>query len=638
MSELVPKKGAERLPNQGELVEVGQWYWVNRKGKPDLFCCVVQVGSNFAEFEDPYGNNERVHLNEFDKRCRPELDPEKVIREHQVHFKGIVREKLGEIKDLTAKLGLSTQQVLSYQEPSESRALSVLSGTANIDHYKKALIKAKEKDLPALFEEVKKANENLVIWMKAQALPMEAMAEGMKGVVEVIDDRVFNVSLYAGLTEEVEQVSKGEAAPATEKLRVLQRLLYMDEECLLNYRHGGMDIKKLPQFDKWLAKPENRDRALPFPRCVVAFRVRRNQKERDWGGSLKQAFIDIELGELDKLTFLYMRNGENLFRMNCSLDFGELIFPGKHEVDLSEPMMAKMWGDSVENLVPKRAYDDMLKEYKENVRKYEEWNKQNPKKSWVENPWASDGWSGGSKGLDRYQPFNPSSVYYDEIKKTIEKRIQYFNRVALIIQGLFDRSPVFHPHPPVKLWTPEGFEAAVELVYDGSDLLHYGEAPNFEAYREACNASLDKDSVTVGQDQFWAEKEAHKENERLRNDWRTKSDYQHTTFRPYGNPGPGYLARIVEWSPRKRRATYKWIRERRTATWEHNYGDPVNSMLIVPALRLFNVSAYKAGDYKKFFVDPRTRMNYLQWAPMLIAAEEYLAGNLKLEDMAKENA
>jgi len=42
------------------------------------------------------------------------------------------------------------------------------------------------------------------------------------------------------------------------------------------------------------------------------------------------------------------------------------------------------------------------------------------------------------------------------------------------------------------------------------------------------------------------------------------------------------------------------------------------------------VSAYKPGDYKKFFVDPRTRAQYLKWARMLLAAEDYCSGHIKI--------
>ncbi len=45
---------------------------------------------------------------------------------------------------------------------------------------------------------------------------------------------------------------------------------------------------------------------------------------------------------------------------------------------------------------------------------------------------------------------------------------------------------------------------------------------------------------------------------------------------------------------------------------------------------LFNVDAYTPGDYKQFFEDPRTRAEYLKWAPFLLTAEDYHAGKRKV--------
>lgn len=52
--------------------------------------------------------------------------------------------------------------------------------------------------------------------------------------------------------------------------------------------------------------------------------------------------------------------------------------------------------------------------------------------------------------------------------------------------------------------------------------------------------------------------------------------------------------------------------------------------IAVPEAALFNAGAYKAGDIKQFFMDPRTRAQYLRWAPVMLAAEDFLAGKLKL--------
>jgi hypothetical protein len=68
-----------------------------------------------------------------------------------------------------------------------------------------------------------------------------------------------------------------------------------------------MEFKDLPEFDQWLLKEDNLKRILPHERCIIAFQVRRNLKERettsfrDW---VQLKFSGIE--ELDKLTFLYI--------------------------------------------------------------------------------------------------------------------------------------------------------------------------------------------------------------------------------------------------------------------------------------------------------------------------------------------
>ncbi len=75
------------------------------------------------------------------------------------------------------------------------------------------------------------------------------------------------------------------------------------------------------------------------------------------------------------------------------------------------------------------------------------------------------------------------------------------------------------------------------------------------------------------------------------------------------------------------KATFVWERDRLAAdAWSDDRPNP-RSRLTVDVGDLLNVSAYKIGDYKKFFADPRTRAEYLQWAPMLIEAEDWCQRN-----------
>lgn len=213
--------------------------------------------------------------------------------------------------------------------------------------------------------------------------------------------------------------------------------------------------------------------------------------------------------------------------------------------------------------------------------------------------------------------------------RKIQSQIKEYNRIALVVQGLFDRTQTLMPHNPVQMWRPASFAASVELVYDGSMALHWGEAPDIHAYIAACNAHANADSVMFGQEQLWMEREAERENNKTRNNWRIPSNnkYYYKTLRPEGDPGPGRVARMAGWTPRSRMATFTWLKARRAYS-----DDKVRAQLKAPLDKLFNVSAYKLGDFKRFFADPRTRAQYLEWAPMLLSAEDYHRGALAAAD------
>ena len=628
-----------RLAGAADGPVLGAWYWVtknvNYKGEsePDWLGCAMKVGSNYVEIHSPHHDRGgyshiRIHFDNFVERLRPEPRAAEVIRSRIGHWQGESRRLLADIEQVTRSLGMTPQDKLgapAAQGAAAGGALMVLSSQADPKQYSTALALAKEETLPALFKEMKEANAELARWMKAPVMETLAQMRDQKEIVADIDDRIFSVSLYAGLTEETVQVAEGEPATLGDKLHVMQRMAYMDEECLANYRTGGMDIEGIGAFDAWLSEPENRDRILPFPRTLVAMRIRRNRKARDWQGSINTLRINLELEKADMMTFLYIRNGDQLWRLNTDIDFGDLIFPDASVFDPNEPKMAHMFGRiAVKGFVSRHWWEGERDRQIKAEADAEAWRKapENAGKHSFENPHRTY----FSTRYTEYEPVDPSSVYYDDCMKEIDKEVKLYNRVALIIQGLFDRSLVLHPHLPARTWSAEGFDAAVKLIYDGTGVLHYGDAPDFEAYRARCNATLAAGCMTVGQDDYWAKVEAEKESARRDRDWREKSEYRPERFRPYGNPGPGYMARVKKWT-RTGKATFEWVREKRSGDryWEQT----VACSITVPAAELFNVDAYRPGDFKPFFADPRTRAEYLQWAPMLIAAEEYHAAKAK---------
>ncbi len=695
---------AEREERREAPLKIGDWYQLSVTERDDdgkktvgkELVCITHVGTNYAELTNKNGATWRIHFDAFEDLCvfepnAPAMIAEK-IRGHQVK----AAQLMGRVQEITERLAIAPNAG-ALPAGNETQALALRGGGESVEGYKAALSLAKDKTLPELFKAIEEENEAMGKWMKAGLIPLKAQAQSMRPALKAIESRIFNVELYAGLVETVEQIADGEPAPIGAKLSLFQRRAYMDEECLANYRAGGMEYRNLHEFDAWLVRAENLSRILPHPRCIIAFQVRRHTKERQI--VTISDFIRIKLGgieDADKFTFLYIRNGDRVYRLNTKIEFGHELFPDVEHHILNKSSKEQIYFHRrSNNLITKSQYDEMVQreqhaeaaaeaEYQEKLVEYkkhehgdrhklavhklaerqykidrarfdaayaiaDEAAKKRGKKhengglSWTPPSEEEVGVKCPSRPThpevhsspwkhhvhiesDEYEPYTIGSVYYDDVTAHLHEEMERHNRLVLVLQGLLDRSPVLHPHPAWKLWEPVGFAAALDLVFDSTRGLVAGEKPDFEAYRAKLNESLTTGSWTVGQEIFWEHVEAVKENARRQSNWRDRNRDDVERFRPQGNPGPGRLAQVTRFSPTKG-CKYEWWRRRVNESWRHDAQPRIQCQLFVPPAEVLNVSAYTPGDFKRFFADPRTRAEYLQWAPMLLEAEEFHAGN-----------
>lgn len=640
---------------EGDSVNLGQWYWVKynnqntedsdqpRKGQ--WFGCVMEIGSNYFLLQSVAGGDERIHVNGFFTRCTLEKDHRTIINGQVLQFKAAVEGHLGEIRELTARLGVAP--TAETEQQGETRSLSTLNATdADMKSYKKSLIKAKEKTLPDLFKKVEESNASLAKWLSADILSVKGKLGNLKEYVEIVEERIFHVELYAGLTEEIELIQDGKPAALSERLRLMQDRLYMDEECLIDYDAGGMEFKNIRQFDKWLLRPHNLAAILPFQRCVVAFQVRRKTKERDRCTTLSEAHIQFHLEQADKYTYLYLRNGEKVYRLTTTIDLREKLFPDVSEFDFNEPLMADTYNGEVKGVIPVREYEARVKKKADTAAelaaKHAQWMKNNKEKYTKDGKtdtdyafWSPHRHNPFSFNEHHYTPFNHSNVLYDDIKASIEADMKYYNRVVLILQGLLDRSPVFHPHPPAQLWKHDNFESLVHLVYDRDRALYAGAKPDFEVFRAQCNKALAVGSIVIGMKQAWKAKDAAKDKERTPIGYHR--DGARYRYERYSDPGPAFLTRVTNVKGDK--VTIEYTKPRQRSVRPNRYsppatgmeaGDPMTATVTAHRSQVFNVSAYTPGDYKLFLADPRTRAEYLKWAPFLLGAEDFQAGKRKV--------
>lgn len=637
-----------RVEAPPETVAVGEWYWlrvakgytgadrVDPDGTRHELVCVTHVGSNYVQVENVNKSEWRVHFAKFDVLLRRAPEAQRFIGNKVEHHRQEAVRLMNEVRLLTARLAIRAG---SARE--ETQALTLRHGEPVTD-YKKALVTAKDKTLPKLFEDIKKANDSMAMWMKAQLVPLRAQVSQMQPVFEAIESRIFNVELYAGLCEQVVQVRDGAPAGATEPVRLMQRRAYMDEECLLDYRTGGIEFHDVPDFDAWMAKPESMARLLPFPRCVLAMQVRRTEKERE-AASLSDYIAFAERAKWDESTFLYMRNGDQLFRLRAGVAFGPRLFP---DVEASEMLgghvLYAKYFTSVSrdaDLITEAHYQELRTEYiAHRLSGFSGEDKPASKKLMADRRKDIERSERAFEPIrltfDAWVQWDQRSAYFDDVTAVVNAQVEHHNRVVMVLQGLLDRSPVFHPHPAWRLWEPESFAQALVRIYDESrGLVSTEHPPDFEAYRRRLNATLGSGSVTIGQEDAWERLEAERENARQAGDYRVKYKSQYVHYRPYLNPGPGLFAKPARVTPT--RCLYTWTRGRqRHQRWGND--EPVGCRIVVPMSAVLHADAYTPGDFRQFFQDPRTRAEYLKWAPLLLECEEFKAGNRKVGMTRKE--
>ena len=648
-----PELESERIDQADDRPAIGSWWWVttrsagcdassyDRSGRQWL-ACVVEVGSNYAKVEG-VRLRQRIGMDDFHDTCKPEPQPHAFI-DSQIHkHRDQVRKLMGKIRDLCHKLGVPMRQALAAQE-STSTALAVAHGVDDVKKYRNALVMAKEKTLPELFAKVKEQHEQMATWMKAELIPAQAELLAAREVTEVIEGKIHTVELYAGLHEELVQVRDGAPADLGTRVHLMQRMHFMDEECLAKYEAGGMDFEDVEAFDSWLARDGNFGRILPHERCVVAFRIRRNSK--DYGDL--GAFISFKFNQYNKATFLYIRNGRQLWRMHTSVEFSEGLFPRREDQDLLGDQELWIKADeydleSFRGILTRRQRDAMIEHHRAKrahmAQKLWQWHRAGkPDDNWLciavsndldychepgeqyAQTGEPDRWSLDARcEADEYELLTPENIYYDDAMRRIRAATLEHNRVAVIVQGLLDRSTCLHPHPPWRIWTPEGFAAGIELVYDVSRALTPGAAPDFEEYRRQLNKGLGTGCHTIGQYAAWRE---HMERTYGDKEWRYEGRH---------GSGPGKIHRVSRMK-RDRSCEFRWTRSRTKAKWVNHptksgylqatYPE-IEVKWLCPAERLTCVDAYTPGDFHMFYDDPRVRADYLQWAPILLSCEDW---------------
>ena len=174
-----------------------------------------------------------------------------------------------------------------------------------------------------LMVEMRKKKNELELMRRELSDKLEAMRTELGQKMKVL----LAIETFMGLREEIVTLKSGMNAPEIEPLYVHQLLLYMDEEIGI-WKDDGIDFESLDVFDKWVV--EHHERFMYHPKCIVAFKVRRNDKDYFKGEKgISAALANMQMNAGNHTTYFFIRNGENFYRIFSDIDLGETLFPTK---------------------------------------------------------------------------------------------------------------------------------------------------------------------------------------------------------------------------------------------------------------------------------------------------------------------
>jgi hypothetical protein len=251
------------------------------------------------------------------------------------------------------------------------------------------LIRAQEQ-VRAAAALVKEEVERQTALMQAQMRAALAELEPLQEKVKMMEEGIWTVNLYLGRDEEIHPVTDGNPASTDEPLTIRQTVLFMDEEVAALTESGGMDFSNIDLFIDWLEDPTHRDLLVPEQRCVVAVKPRRSVK--DYGNPWE----NLSKNEANRATYFVIRNGEKIFLMKTDFDVGDSLVPNRQEFI---------------NLFKGSRYNPETRQHE-------------------------------------VHDLEPGSEEWLKAEKRAGARERHFMRIALILQGLIDRTTVLHPIRP----------------------------------------------------------------------------------------------------------------------------------------------------------------------------------------------
>jgi hypothetical protein len=391
--------------------------------------------------------------------------------------------------------------------------------------------------------QISKRHSALQTLIQEQALILKAKTDILTKQIEIAQEAIYMINAYLGQDEEIIRIKSGKPALENEKIIIRQQVLFMDEESA-----ASNDFAKNGGID--FETIEEFDTWVVEPEHLQQVLPETKgivaiKLRRNPKFYDNNPFVNSELNRKNKCLYILIRNGENLFRICTTLWVDEVFLPRKNEFE--------------------HFFYDLNK------------------------------------------PLTPGSAKYMRAMDKAEAKKRRFYTVLIMIQGLLDRTKVFHPLPineSINVCNLEG-QKHITLRYDAENLFGTGR-PSFNKWLDAINDELEVGCRIIGEFDSY-----HTGISDLGSRQGTKHAYRPSSDEIY----------VIDKKVNER--SFKFLYKSDHNNWKnrHNQVGPRVSYLVHKSDDfIINIDSITVADIE-FYIQSRTnRHHYLNMIPLLKAA------------------
>lgn len=154
---------------------------------------------------------------------------------------------------------------------------------------------------------------------------MENLSDEMEEKVKLLNQQMMVLNTYLHGTRHRVQLARGNRGSG--RYKVFQNRQFLSDEIAVlgNFDSDQFDFKSVPDLEKWLCQSGRIFKFLPFERCILVTRIRKDRKE--YGDPISNVWNNME----NMQNIVWIRDGDNVFHVDVEQNFTNAIFPGKDQ-------------------------------------------------------------------------------------------------------------------------------------------------------------------------------------------------------------------------------------------------------------------------------------------------------------------